>query len=351
MIKKRFVLLIIALLTSLFLFSCGNAVSLPPPTLLEPIAGKIETVFVSRGTVESLLILPGITRVPVVAARLETGTGKIGGLYAFPGDIVTQGQLLARLETPELDTQIKDLEETLENTLALNRLYLEEISAQIRLFGSAGSNNPQVRLLRLDRQYAAARHELEVENLEKQLEVLRYEKEQTEIYAPISGEIVQSVRLGERIYAMGAVMFIADEGNVFVEFIGERNVRWDVPMQLKGEIAGSVYDLRPIRHTASDHVGFRTFNVEPPIRFDIIGGSPGAIAAGEPVFIRQYFAHEEDTLRLPEYALYRDIDGVFVYRIRDGEQEIVHVTVGVVTDIFVQILDGLDEGDEIVVRQ
>jgi len=322
-----------------------------PPPLYEPIAGKIETVFVTRGVVEDLIILPGITRAPTLAARLETGSGDIGAIYAFPGDIVTQGQVLARLDTPDLDDEIKKLEESIELAGALHSLYLEEISTQIRLFGSAGSNDPQTRMLRLDRQYAITRHELEMADLETKLDVLLIERKQSEIFAPADGEVIYTIQLGASVDAMDAVMYIAGQGNLFVEHIGEPHVSWDVGF-LQGEIGNRTYDLRLKRHSLSENMWFHKFGIEPPVQFEIRSGSLDLPGIGEPVFIRHYSARVEDALRIPEYAIYSDGDGAnFVYRIRNGEQEIVHVTIGVFTDIFVQILEGLNEGDEIVVRQ
>ena len=342
------------LLICLLLSSCGSSVVAIPPTLIEPEAGSIETVFVTRGVVEALTVLPGITRAPTVTANLkhiEAGYGHIGAIYAFPGDIVSQGQILARLETPELDEKIKKLEESIELALALNELYLDEISTQIRLFGQGGASGPQARLLRLDRQYAIARHELEMAELEKQLEILYFEKEQTEVVAPIDGELVHIVPFGGLVYAMDIVAYITGPGSILIEHIGDPNVSWNFVL-LQAEIDGKTYDIHQVYYSSSEYVMFRRLGIEPLMRFEISGGSPDMLSAGEPVFIKGYTAFVEDTLRIPENAVYRDRDGSnFVYLLRDGEQELVYVTIGVATNIFVQILDGLDEGDEVVVRQ
>jgi len=348
MSKSRSAVCLVFLLVSLLLSSCGGSEPATPPVLIEPLTGKIETVRVTRGAVESLAILPGITRAPTEAARLETGSGIIGALYAFPGDIVTQGQLLARLDTPHLDMQIERLEESIELAITVNDLYMREISAQIRLLESFDSDGSQIRLLRLDRQYAAARYEMEMTDMEEKLADLSFQKGQTEILAPIDGEVVYTVPLGTPVSVMDAVMYIAGSGNVFVEYIGEFPVPWDVTL-IQVDIGGRIYNLREKRYSLSEYMGFRNFNIEMPARFEIISGSPDTIKSGELAFIHRYTIQIEDTLRIPEQAINNDGGGTtYVYRIKNGEQEIVNVTVGAVTDVFIQILDGLDEGDEVV---
>jgi len=325
--------------------------SAPPPALIQPKASEVETVQVTRGAIESLRILPGIVRAPTVAARLETGSGRIGEIFAFPGDVVTEGQVLARLHTPELDDKIKNLEEKLEQTIALGSLELEELSTQIRLYESAGFPSSQTRLLRLDMQYVSARHELELADIKEELDLLYSQREQTEIISPTDGEVIHSRLSGALVSAKDAVMHIEGDGSPFIQYIGEPISSWDVALLL-AEINGRTYEIRQVRYSLAENMAFALFEIVPPVRFELTSGSSNLLTVGDPIFIMRYTAKVEDALRIPTHALYRGNDGEdFVYRFSNGEQESVFVTVGVITDTFVEILEGLNEGDEIVVRQ
>ena len=275
--SKSLLAYISILIISLLLSSCGSGTSVvPAPPLIEPKAGEIETVFVSRGIVEALSVLPGVTRAPTMPASLENRSGTLGTLYAFPGDTVSEGQVLARLDTPVLDEQIETLEKTIEQATAFHKLNLEEISIQIRQMESAGLSASQTRLIRLDRQYAIRRHELEMADLGEKLEDLYNERRQTEIVAPIDGEIVLSYIVGANVFAKQAVMHIAGSGNVYVEFIGEPiNVSWD-GRKVQGEINGKIYDLRQFTYTLAERAAYNSAGIAPPARFDIITASPEA---------------------------------------------------------------------------
>ena len=339
------------------LASCSGSVSVMTPPLLEPMMEPIDTAHVTRGVVEALDILPGITRLPTVAARLDAGSGYLGEIYAWPGDAVTEGQLLARLGAPDLDEMIEELEESLALTLALHELDLEEFSVNISLLelalnsasGNARDLRGQLELLRLDRRHAISRHELEVVGLEAALDDLRGKKEQTEIISPIAGEVVITSPLGTWVNTFDAVTYIAHPKGVFVEYVGPP-VLWDVEL-VQGVINDKVYDLQQISYSLAERLEFQNQGIEQPVRFEVQTESLDLLSPGETVFIRRYTDRIEDALRIPGDALFRGgRDSDFVYRIKDGEQELLYVTVGVVTELYVQILDGLNEGDEVLVR-
>ena len=57
------------------------------------------------------------------------------------------------------------------------------------------------------------------------------------------------------------------------------------------------------------------------------------------------------TVSRPINALYRDSSGSYVYLNEDGERKRVAVTVGIQTDTVAEIKEGLQEGDEIYVKE
>jgi multidrug efflux pump subunit AcrA (membrane-fusion protein) len=348
--------LLFALLTILLLTSCGGiGTSHIPPLLFESEMEEPDTVLVTRGTVENLTIEQGITRFPTVSAHLETGSGFIKTVYAMPGDIVYEGQVIARLDTPELDEMIELLEGSIANELRLHQLFLRESSALIELQSTSGSNG-HLALLRLERRHAIARHEIEMEVMEARLNNLLERREHAEITSPIDGEVIFTLLPGTWVNALDAVSHIALSGGLYVEYIGIPQLVWGYE-RIQGVIDGVVYDLTLSRLSRAERAAAQNLGIPMPVRFSIDTESPDLLGAGKTVFILRYISHAEDTLRLPSYAVLSPRLAVwgdtisYVYRLDNGNQEIVYVTTGIVTDQYTEILHGLDEGDEIVVRR
>jgi len=349
--------LLIALLAILLLTSCSGIGTLhAPPPLFETVMEEPDTVFVTRGTVEDLTIEQGITRFPTVSAHLETGSGVIKTVYAMPGDVVSEGQIIARLDTPELDEMIELLEKSIEKELLFHQLFLRESSALINLQSSSGSGG-QLALLRLERSHAIDRHEIEMEEMEIRLDNLLERRAQAEITAPADGEVVFTLLPGVWVNALDAVAHIAIPEGLFVEYIGIPQLVWWDFERIQGIIDGVAYDLTPIQFSRAERIAFQNMGIEMPVRFSINTGSPDLIGAEKTVFITKYISYAEDTLRVPSYVVFSprlpllDGFGSYVYRLGNGSQEIVYITTGIVTDQYTEILYGLDEGDVIVVKR
>jgi len=346
--------LLVILSALLLLTSCAGAGTLhAPPPLFESVTEEYDTIFVTRGTVEDLTIEQGITRFPTVSAKLETGSGYIKTVYAMPGDVVYEGQVIARIDTPELDKMIESLEESIANERRRHQLFLRESSAMIDLQNLFGANG-QTALLRLERRHASERHDIEIEEMESRLANLLERRSRAEITAPAAGEVVFTLLPGMWVNALEIVSHIKLSEGLFVEYVGIPQLLWSFE-RIQGIIDGVVYELTPIILSRAERVEAQNLGITPPVRFSIDTRSPDLLGAGKAVFIIGYTSHVEDTLRLPSYAIYfpppaRGWGESYVYRLNDGKQEHVYVTVGVITDQYTQILHGLDEGDEIIVR-
>jgi len=353
-LKLSKLLIVIVLFAVFLLTSCGGLDTLQtPPPLIASETEELTTVFVTRGTVENLTIEQGITRFPTVTARLETGSGFIKTVYAMPGDVVYEGQVIARLDTPELDEMIKSLEGSIANEQRRHQLFLRESSALIELQSTSGSSG-SLALLRLERRHAIARYELEMEEMELRLTSLLKRREHAEITAPANGEVVFTRLPGAWVNALDSVSFISLMEGVFVEYIGIPQLIWSYP-NIQGIIDGVAYDLTQIQFSRAERIEFQNLGIEMPVRFRIDTESPDLLGAGKTVFIVRYISYSEDTLRLPNYSMFHPRPGTlgntYVYRLNNGNQELVYITTGVITDQYTEILFGLDEGDEIVVRR
>ena len=356
-VKKRIICaLFLIFITALA--SCGQNPPAAAPTLNVPVALQPDSSLVTRGTVESLMILPGLTRLQTEAARLEYGSGRLGAIYVWPGDSVVQGQVLASLETPHLQAQIENLEELIRRTRALFQKQSNEIALQIEYLELAYAQNPyqgtreRIEWLRLDASQLQTRHMFDIAELEAALADLTENINNMVIRAPIDGEIVYTMRYGSWINTNDAVMHIARPGEVFVEYVGlaiDRRITREVHVQ--GIIGDRAFDLELKPVTLEEQFYGRRHGIAPSMRFEILAEPDEKPTYGELVFIRFYTARAEDVLRIPGNALFRawPYDD-HVYRIEDGRQVRVYVITGIITESFVEIMEGLNEGDRVFVR-
>ncbi|MCL2226349.1 MAG: efflux RND transporter periplasmic adaptor subunit [Oscillospiraceae bacterium] len=380
------------LMSIIILAACGMGSTHMAPALLTPVASRTDTAFVTRGTVEALEIVPGITRLPTVAARSEAVSGPVAEIFAWPGDQVEEGQLIARLDASLLEEALENLEAGMVRSRAMHRLQLEEASLQTSLLElayadalaatqeaigeEAGAENSdgatsavlrirdQLDLQRLNLSHITQRHELNVLDFESARSGILSVLEHVDIRAPISGEVVYTVLPGTWINARDPVLYIAAPGAVFVEYIyttyniedaftaqedGEP-IPWDAE-RILGIIDGMTFELRRITLSHAEQAFYRRRNLEIPVRFEIQSEYGELPPTGEAVLICVYSAWVENALRVPSNALFRGgLGEAYVYRIVEDRLELVHVTTGVATSFYTEILEGLYEGDEIFIR-
>jgi len=357
--KKTRAICALLLLVLIALASCGQNSALAAPPLYAPVAMRPDSALVTRGPVESLVIMHGLTRLPTYAARLEYGSGRIGSIYAWPGDSVTQGQLLARLDMTHLQTQIDSAEELIQRSRVLHRMQSDEMALQIEYFELAYAQEPShgiresIEWLRLDLNHLRIRHALDMADLESNLAELLQGLENMEIRAAFDGEIVYTVGLDTWVNVNDPVMYIALPDGVFVEYVDMAlpTIRLRQGVRTQGVIGSRVYDLQLLPLTLEQQLHYNRLGITQTIRFEILAEPDNLPTPGEIVFIHFYTAWADDTLRIPTNALYRNWpDDSFVYRFEDGQQVQVYVTTGIITDSYVEILEGLYEGDEVFVR-
>jgi len=89
-----------------------------------------------------------------------------------------------------------------------------------------------------------------------------------------------------------------------------------------------------------------------PLRF-IIKNYDKPLRSGDIIYIRMYNFHLEDVLRIPVNSVsYSHETGDYVYVMVNGRKEMRQVEVGAMrSSTMVEIISGLEEGDEIYVRQ
>lgn len=303
------------------------------PVLIEPPPSRVVTYPVERG-----LIVEEVRGLARVAPVRETElyfrqAGRLAELNVRVGDRVTQGQVLARLETGSLERDIQIAEINLEIAkLQLERVRSEGLPYQIRI---------------------------EELNFQKDVLSLEWMKERLEmatLRAPYDG-VIQNVRAQEtqQIQEYQPILVVADPGALQLQ-MEVRNVDQasklaqgqEVVIELRQGRTAKGYVAQvddPPGATASSSFGTKLVFIETE-------ESPASLGLrlGDLVNVSIAVRKKEDALIIPRAAL-REFMGRTYVRVLDGDaRREVDVEVGIQTPTHVEILRGLSEGDQVIGR-
>lgn len=338
------------------LAACGQHASAEPPALVASVTAEMDSAFVTRGEISNLYVFPGLVRAETEAARVLQGAGRIEAIYAWPGDAVYEGQVLARLNAAEIEARLEVMEQNLRDSQTLFSLNQQIRAIEIEIFERDNPENlEEIEWLRLELSHLQRRHDVAVADAREAIDQTRGQLGERNIVAPISGEVVFALDLDTWVNVGDVVMYISNPDAVFVEYVG---MRWDIfrvrhAVKFNGYIGDRVYNFERIYITIEEQMYHRRRNLPYHVRFEIVDTHGyGLPRMGEPVMMYFYTIWNEDALRAPANAvtiLFFGNQG-FVYRIEDGQRQRVYVTIGSVTDAYIEILEGLYEGDKVFIR-
>ena len=181
-----------------------------------------------------------------------------------------------------------------------------------------------------------------------------------ELQAPVSGSVLAIhhksagyVNAGEPLLAIGN----ADSLEVRVEVLSEDAVRIAPGMQVILQQWGGEHPLEAIvtRVARQGKEEVSALGVEEqrvPVTVEIQTPSDkwNQLGAGYRVLAKFIIWEKKDVLQVPTSALFRIDKGWAVFAVRDGEAVRQRVKIGRQTGLAAQILEGLAEGDEVIIH-
>ena len=268
--------------------------------------------------------------------------GEIRSVLADEGQRVRAGQVLARLDGDQLRLEAALAEATMRK---LERDYARNIELQVKgLISAVSIDNLKY----------------ELEAAKASWELARLQLSYTDIRSPISGTVTQRldvVKVGNTVKPMGEVIESADRALFVVEDFDTLMLRVNVPERelaklSVGQTAELTFDAVPNRaflgkiSLISPYVNAETATFAVRIHVTESGGllRPGMFARVAIVYERK-----PNALQIPRTALL-DSDGppkVFV--IKNGKAAERAVKLGLSNGAWIEITDGLKDGEQVVV--
>jgi macrolide-specific efflux system membrane fusion protein len=345
-------------LFGLLMFVLGGALTfffmrnLEQPSTHGPQQQSLATV--SRRDISARILATGIIK-PMVGAEVRVGSrisGVVQRLHVGIGDSVSQGQLLAELDTVELNVKLTQAKEAL--NMARAEFDFTALELQRKRDLSQEEMIAADELESAEKAYRLA--EIMIKEAEADVQHARTQLGYARIHAPISGVVASvSTQEGETVAASFTTpTFVTiidldrlelwayvDETDIGRVEVGQGAV-FTVDTYPENEFSGKVLSIYPnavIQNTVVNYIAIVQ-----------IGDRQGKILRPEMTTnVSILIDTRENVLAVPRRAIVRD-RGKYLVRVQaNGQIEEREVRVGWRDDAFTEILEGLDEGETVVI--
>lgn len=351
---KRFVrtsIVFAAIIPSLLLTRCHSVKEEAEEK--KPEAPNVEVFALQKGTISSSIRIPG----EVTSYRDVDLYAKVSSfakqLYVDVGSEVTEGQLLALMEAPEITSQLVAAESRLQSQEALykaSKANYDRLAATSKTPGTISQNDLDQAQAKMNSDFA----QLEAAKAtQKEISSMR---SYLEIRAPFNGII------SARNVSSGAYVGPSGKGSEFPMFTLNEQKRLRlvvyVPEAYSGylhpndEIQFSVkafpnekFKAQVKRMAGAMDKKLRAQRIEMDVQNENKKLLPGMIAE-----VKISFSSGKDGWVVPKTAIVNAPEKIFMIRIRDRKVEWIEVSKGLESNQQVEVFGPFQEGDQLVTR-
>lgn len=299
----------------------------------------------------------------VVAGRESAVAARVGGVAQdVPiriGDLVEEGDVLARLDTELLEIELAQAEAQIaiaQAGISVSEARLDRAEKAFRRAETLRQNSTiaEAQLEERASDFAEARGAQQealarIQASRNALEQARYRLDNAVVRAPfdavvldVATEVGQFITAGSQVATLIDTSALEVEANVPARYVSA--LRKDQPVTATTDIGDTVtLTLRAILPT--EFAATRTR----PVRFQL-QDTKGTIAVGQTVTLDVPVSAPREVLVVPKDALVQAQGGWSVFVHEDGKAMPRTIEIGAALNNSFEVLSGLNEGDEVVVR-
>jgi RND family efflux transporter MFP subunit len=311
----------------------------------------VAVVFPQEGAPTQEIVLPGTTQAFIDAPIYARTNGYLRHWYFDIGAHVQKGQLLAEIETPELDQQLQQARADLDTAQA--NLNIAKITASrwqdLVSTGSVSQQETDQAVSNLSAVKAGA--DSSAANVRRLEQLQGFEK----IYAPFEGIITaRNTDIGalidagastrpRELFHMAAIRTL--RLYVAVPEVYSRAARSGAPATLTlDEFPNQTFHGTLVRNANSIDLASRTLLVEVDV-----DNPTGQLLPGAYVFVHLKLPDETHAVTIPSNTLIFRKEGLQVALVRNGKAELVPVKISRDYGNSVEIISGLQPTDTVIV--
>ncbi|GGF97594.1 hypothetical protein GCM10010916_13550 [Paenibacillus abyssi] len=264
----------------------------------------------------------------------ETG-GRVKEVHASLGQTVKAGDLLLDLDTGDLETQVQ-----------MQRLSLERAQILYEQARQSGADRSDIRL-----------REIDVERERISLEALQSRLDKAKLLSPIEGLVtyIGEIKAGDNVNAYQPLLSVADPSRVHLAY-SAINTKDLVEVQVNMPVAikynDEEYTGRVLQTPSSAPFTTDSAAAERNSRLLILGIEEGLETAeiGDIASFTIPLQKREDVLVLPRAGVRSYMGRTYVQVIEGDRRKEIDVEVGLMTSTEVEIIRGLEEGQQVILN-
>lgn len=328
------ILVLIAIISTMALASGCYFLPAEEKLLEPPVVNMENKEFAIYPVAKKDIIKQKIYTGNIVSASEESvffkdASGAIKTIYVKPGEMVKKGQILASLETRELDHEIE-----------LQQLYTKR--AKI-LYDGVKSREDANRS-----EIESAKLEYEIE--QTKLDNLTQQKAKAQLTAPVSGQVsfAERLRAGEWVDSYRTLVKIIDPNRIHLRYEDDSLSQFELDMELDVRFDGELYRGKVTKtpKEAKEELEENTQYIE----VSFIKDMPSYTAIGNIADIIIVQASREDVVVIPKNMVKTYEDRKYVFILEDGERIERDIKLGIDNATEVEVVEGLEEGEQIIIR-
>ena len=277
------------------------------------------------------LDLVGTTQAAREVNIASESSGKIAVVNFRMGDYVTQGNVLAII-----DDTYKRL--AYENAKLNYNKCKDDISRYQALREGDAVSDTQLRDIKLA-----------YENANIQLENAKKQWDDTKIVAPFSGYITsQNTELGAYVNAGTMIAGIADISQLKVVFDVSETNAYELQRGQTVIVTTDVHPEASYKGTISNISPKASASHTYPVEIMIANNGKDKLKAGTYVKVNVNMSNKENVLMIPRDAIVSSLKDPSVYLVKNNIAQLMKIGVGRNFDSFIEVVSGLNEGDQVV---
>lgn len=320
--------LLIASLSGCYLFPKEEEVLAPP--LIEPPEITYETMDVKRGTIEKKITSSG-TFVSTEQSNMffKHRGGRLKAVHVKVGDYVEKGDLLAELESADLENQIKQ-----------QKIHLKKAETRLNQV-KANSGDKYERSMA---QYDVELAKLGLENLQRELD-------ECKLTAHMAGNVVYidyNANLGDYINAYQPLARIADPTKLQLQISGSNTSDFKLGMEADVMVQKKTYPGEVVM-TPADVPLDTPENLRDMVRLNV-EGLPEDVKLGDNAQVSLILDRREDVIVVPRNLVRNYMGRKYVLVFENGLKNERDVEIGLETPTETEIMKGLEEGELVIIR-
>ena len=359
MVRKLLYIIII----SMVIFTGCKSQDEVIPTLTEAVGTELMTAVVSRGDIYNLTTYDAKIY-PQVEELYSIIDGNVGDIPVYLGQEVKEGDVLLNLDDKSLKEELIKLEKELEDAKINNDytniqtsldIQIAKLNMAKRIADEASAIEIAQLKTDIDKQellykQALDLQEFNIRRIKDRIQAIKDKLSNISIKAPYDGTIVyiKYLRLNERISAYDTIFIIANHSKMHLQssFVSESEIK--NASEVYATIKGKDYEIEYLPLTTDEIILKKNGGVTIESKYIIDNNIDFEVGDYACINVKEKLV--ENVKYIPKNALYSDSTGDFVYVIIDGALVRNSVEIGTVTDINVEIISGLEEGDEVYVQ-